>query len=133
MKNPKKAPNLRFHTQPVMPDKEKKRIKLMAAVLRYPIGVLIIFQSLFWAWVFRSRFAGMLSLGLGMTCLGIYEIIGYRLRFRHIYCANQNLHRRKMTPDDCDWDTFPKSEGYGLPALEIFFGTVILVVGLIVY
>lgn len=133
MKKPTKTAALRFHTQPVMPDKEKKRIKLMTAMLRYPIGVLIIFQSLFWAWVFRSRFAEMLSLGLGMTCLGIYEIIGYRLRFRHIYCANQNLHRRKMTPDDCDWAAFPKSEGYGLPALEIFFGTVILVVGLIVY
>ena len=63
-----------FPTQPVMPDKEKKRIKLMAAMLRYPIGVLIIFQSLFWAWVFRSRFAEMLSLGLGMTCLGIYSL-----------------------------------------------------------
>ena len=128
-----KTTRRRFPTKPVMPDQQKKRIKLMAAMLRYPIGILIIFQSLFWAWAFRSRLAVMLSLGLGIICLGIYEIIGYRLRFRHIYCANQNLHRRKMTPDDCDWDTFPKSEGYGLPTLEIFFGMVIIVVGLIVY
>ena len=112
-----------------MSERTKKRIKLMAALIRYPIPVMIIFQGLLWGWVFRSTRAVTVSMGVGFICFGIYEIIGYRLKFRHIFCANQNMHHRKMTPEHCEWESIPKSECYGLPAIEIIIGVAIIVIG----
>ena len=127
MKPKRRQPSVR----PQMPERTKKRIKRMALLLRYAASVLIVGQGFLWAWLFRSMRAMSVSMGIGLICYGVYEIIGYCLRFRHVYCAMQNMYRQKMTPDHCEWERFPKTDWYGAPAVLIAWGVAVLLVSLL--
>ncbi len=114
---------------PKLSEQEIIRIKRIAMISKYPGIAAIIAQALVWGSVFHSRNAIMISMGIGIIGYGIYWFIGYRLRWRHIYCIHQSFSRIKMTPDNCDWDTFPKSEAYGLPAFFVIFGMICIFIG----
>lgn len=60
---------------------------------------------------------------------GIWSLAGYRRKWKHVYCSNQNASRQKMTPNSVRWDTMKKSDAYGLPALCLIFGIVYLFIG----
>ena len=59
--------------------------------------------------------------GIGFCLYGLYSLVGFKLRWKHIYCSYQNLHRKKMTPDNICWGTVKRSGVYGTP---IAFGIV---------
>ena len=114
---------------PKLSEQEIIRIKRIAMISKYPGMAAIIAQSLVWGFVFHSRKAILISMGIGFMWYGIYWFIGCRLRWRHIYCIHQSFSRIKMTPDNCDWDTFPKSKAYGLPAFFVIFGMICIFIG----
>ena len=63
----------------------------------------------------------LLFLGIGCCLYGTYMIAGYKLRWKHIYCAYQVSHRgQKMTPDNIRWETI-RNDIYIVP---IIFGVI---------
>lgn len=59
----------------------------------------------------------------------LWSLAGYRWKWKHIYCSNQNASRQKMTPNSVRWDTMKKSDAYGLPALCLLLGIIYLFIG----
>lgn len=52
---------------------------------------------------------------------------GYKLRWKHIYCSDQNAHRQKMTPNDIRWHTMKISDAYGVPLVFLILGLACLI------
>ena len=114
-----------------MSEQEQNRIKLAAWLLRYPIPYLLIIQGFLWALAFHSKKAMVIGMGVGIICYGLYMLIGFHLKWCHVFCWWQNVAHQKMTPDHCNWNNINRSEGYGLPFFLITFGVVITVVGIL--
>ena len=66
--------------------------------------------------------------GCALLLHALYDIIGYKYRWRHIYCSYQNSSRQKMTPNHVHWDNVKKSDIYGMSALMGCFGVILILV-----
>lgn len=65
--------------------------------------------------------------GCASILYALYDIIGYKCKWRHIYCSYQNSSRRKMTPDHVHWDEIKKSDIYGMSAIWGCFGIILII------
>lgn len=111
-----------------MAGKKKKRVdeynvKTLALWVRYgwPIAMLAL------TCVLESP----LFLGINLCAFALYLFIGYKRRWIHIYCANQEAGRQRMTPNCVDWSQVRKVDAYGVPIAFGLFGIVLTVTGLI--
>ena len=52
---------------------------------------------------------------LGVCCIvySIWTFIGYKRKWRHIYCSYQNAYRKSMTPHAINWYQVKKRDAYG--------------------
>lgn len=66
---------------------------------------------------------------LGITCIiySIWTFIGYKCRWRHIFCA----YRKSMTPYAIQWSQLRKRDAYGVSLLFIVAGFAMLLVGIL--
>ena len=67
---------------------------------------------------------------LSVFCItySIWTFVGYKCKWRHIFCSYQNAYRKKMTPHSADWDLIKKRDAYGVPLLFLIFGLSCLIV-----
>ena len=67
---------------------------------------------------------------LSVDCIifSIWTFVGYKLKWRHIYCSYQNACHQEMTPHSVCWDKIKKSDAYGVPLIFFFLGLVLLIV-----
>ncbi len=56
----------------------------------------------------------------------VWTFVGYKCRWRHIFCSYQNAGHRKMTPERIDWDRIEKYDAYGIPIFFFVMGLVCL-------
>ena len=103
----------------VLPAKEVFGIIALAYFHRYGwlavIFVLVlIFQETFY--VFAASMIGY----------AVWTFVGYKCRWRHIFCSYQNAGHRKMTPERIDWDSMKKYDAYGLPVVFLVLGLMCL-------
>lgn len=68
-----------------------------------------------------------LYIGLGFLAYAAYLLIGYLLKWTHIYCYFQSLDHLEPTPDKVDWSTLRPGDGYIMPALNGFIGVALIV------
>jgi hypothetical protein len=54
-----------------------------------------------------------LWMGILIILLEAYTFIGYKLRWKHMFCYYQKIHRKEMTPDNIRWGIVKKSDVYG--------------------
>lgn len=47
-------------------------------------------------------------LAVGILLDGIYNLVGYLCRWRHIYLCYQSMCHTKMTPSRIEWDRMTK-------------------------
>ena len=80
----------------------------------------------------RNKTWLMLSLGVCVLLFGVYQLVGYLLRWRHIFCSFQNAYHVEMTPDDVRWDWVKKSDAYGVPIVFGVLGIACIAVAFIV-
>lgn len=59
----------------------------------------------------------LLRMGLGFLLFAVYSLLGYILRWKHIYCSYQNAYRQTMTPNHIVWSKIRKTDAYGCPAI----------------
>lgn len=58
----------------------------------------------------------------------IWSLVGYRHKWRHIYCSYQNANRQTMTPHSIHWNQMKKSDAYGVPLIFLILGLAFLFV-----
>ncbi|MBR3764481.1 MAG: hypothetical protein IKK57_08030 [Clostridia bacterium] len=81
----------------------------------------------------RSKSDALAGMGVGMLCYGLYTLLGYLLRWKHIYCSFQSIAHVPMTPGNIRWHTIRKGDVYGVSAIFIVMGLAMIlyrVVGL---
>lgn len=67
---------------------------------------------------------------LSVACFvfSVWSFIGYKNKWKHIYCSFQNAYHQKMTPNNIQWHKIKKSDAYGVPLLFFIFGLGLLIV-----
>ena len=56
----------------------------------------------------------------------VWTFVGYKCRWRHIFCSHQNAYHIKMTPERIDWEWVKKYDAYGIPIFFFVMGLVCL-------
>ncbi|MBQ2799271.1 MAG: hypothetical protein IJF09_07785 [Ruminiclostridium sp.] len=64
--------------------------------------------------------------GAFLLIYSIWSFVGYKCRWKHIYCSYQNAYRKKMTPDSISWKQIKKRDAYSVPLIFLIFGLMIL-------
>lgn len=80
-----------------------------------------------WCWTFCGKDYLFLLYGCAFLAYGLYDIIGYKCKWRHIYCSYQNANRRKMTPNHIHWDEVKKSDIYAMAAVMGVLGIAFII------
>jgi len=57
-----------------------------------------------------------------MIVYALWTFIGYKCRWKHIFCSYQNACHKKMTPDRINWSIVRKSDVYVVSLLFMFGG-----------
>ena len=65
-------------------------------------------------------------LGIGFIGFSIWSLIGYKRKWRHIYCSYQNAYREEMTPHSIQWHKIKKSDAIGGPVIFLAMGIILL-------
>ena len=91
---------------------------VLAYLDRYVYPVLILLAGLL-AELFRDRNTMLCVLALGILLDGIYNLVGYLCRWKHIYLCYQSMSHTKMTPTRIEWERLAKKDAYGVPAALI--------------
>ena len=102
---------------------------LLAYLDRYVYPVLILLAGLL-AELFRDRNTMLCVLALGILLDGIYNLVGYLCRWKHIYLCYQSMSHTKMTPTRIEWERLAKKDAYGVPAALIIGGIVGILVSI---
>lgn len=66
--------------------------------------------------------------GIAMILYSLWTLIGYLLRWRHIYCSYQIGSRQPMTPYSIDWYDVREIDAFGIPAIFTALGVALIVV-----
>ena len=80
---------------------------------------------------FHKKASYFIVLGLGSIIYAIYGFVGYKLKWKHIYCSMQNSYYEKMTPDIIRWDRILRRDIYGVSAMFFLLGLVMTVMGFV--
>lgn len=80
---------------------------VLAYLDRYVYPVLILLAGLL-AELFRDRNTMLCVLAVGILLDGIYNLVGYLCRWKHIYLCYQSMSHTKMTPTRIEWERLAK-------------------------
>lgn len=75
---------------------------LLAYLDRYGYPVLILIAGAL-ADFYRGRITMLFVLAVGILLDGIYNLVGYLCRWKHIYLCYQSMSHTKMTPTRIEW------------------------------
>ena len=73
----------------------------------------------------------MYVLSIGPILFSAWSLIGYKCKWKHIYCSFQNAYRQKMTPHCVRWHQVKKSDAYGIPLLFLVLGLAMLILAIL--
>ena len=96
-------------------------IILLAYAHRYLFPLLIVILPL------HTGQATILTMGIGFWVKSIYDFLGYKLRWKHIFCSYQDTCRKEMTPDHINWSLMKKSDAYGMSIVSGVCGLLMIV------
>ena len=55
-----------------------------------------------------------------------WSFIGYKRKWKHIYCSYQNAYHKAMTPNAVNWNSIKKTDVYLVPLIFFLLGIVAL-------
>jgi len=91
---------------------KEKRIIALAYLHRYGwIAIAFLLTLIYPKFLFISFIA-----------FSIWSFVGYKCRWKHIFCSYQNAYHIKMTPDSIDWNWIKKSDAYLIPIIFFIIG-----------
>ena len=53
-----------------------------------------------------------------------WSFIGYKRKWKHIYCSYQNAYHKAMTPNAVNWNSIKKTDVYLVPLIFFLLGIV---------
>lgn len=68
----------------------------------------------------------LLIISVCFLLYGLYNLVGYKCRWKHIYCSCQYGNHEKMTPDNIRWNQIKKSVAYFIPILSLIITSAML-------
>ena len=99
-----------------------KRIIALAYFHRYGlIAVLLLCSAIWGKLIFHFLCAECLI-------FSAWSYIGYKRKWKHIYCSFQDAYHQKMTPNNIQWHKIKKSDAYGIPIIFLILGLLSLIV-----
>ena len=69
-----------------------------------------------------------LIISIAFLLFSIWSFIGYKKKWKHIYCSFQNAYHKKMTPNSIQWNKIKKSDAYGVTSIFFVMGLLLLAV-----
>ena len=105
-------------------------IKVWAYFVRYGMLLAIPLPAAIASGLADSRTAKYLGLGAGCLFFALYYLVGYLLRWTHMYCVYQNAYHQKMTPDKVNWSEIKTSDAIGVPLIFMGFAIFAVIVAL---
>lgn len=94
-------------------------IKFLALLHRYGwIAIMLLFMNFF---------NPILVGGVFCFCFSLWSLIGYALKWKHIYCSYQNAYHKEMTPNIIVWSKIKKFDAIGIPMLFMTVSIVLLI------
>ena len=101
---------------------KEKRIIALAFFHRYGwIAAMMICVA-----VWREQMICILP--VGFIAFSVWSFVGYKNKWKHIYCSFQNAYHQKMTPNNIQWHKVKKSDAYGVPLIFLIIGLALLVI-----
>ena len=70
-------------------------------------------------------------MGIAFILFSVWSFVGYKCKWRHIYCSYQNAYHQEMTPYTIRWHKIKKSDAYGMPIIFTILGIALLLVEII--
>ena len=70
----------------------------------------------------------LLVMGICTIFFAIYEFVGYKCKWKHIYCSYQDAYHQKMTPNNIRWHQVKKSDAYGIPLFCGVLGVAMIII-----
>lgn len=70
-------------------------------------------------------------IGIVSFAWGLYQFVGYKLKWKHIYCSYQDAYHQKMTPNRMKWSMIKKSDAYGIPAFFCIMGIALIIASIL--
>ena len=71
------------------------------------------------------------SVSICAIAFSLWSLIGYKLKWRHIYCSFQNAYHKTMTPHSIHWSQIKKSDAYGVPLIFLVLGIGLLIASIL--
>ena len=68
------------------------------------------------------------TVGLFVIVYSIWTLLGYLLKWKHIFCSFQDAYRKPMTPNKINWNKVKKKDVYGIFAIFFILGIGIIIV-----
>lgn len=68
---------------------------------------------------------------ISFILFSLWSLIGYKLKWRHIYCSFQNAYHKTMTPYSIRWGQIKKSDAYGCPLIFLVLGLALLIISIL--
>ena len=81
--------------------------------------------AILFALIFLLRFWEILY--IGFIVHAVWSFVGYKCKWKHIFCSYQNAYHQKMTPDSIKWSSIKKSDAYGIPLIFLTLGVLALI------
>ena len=101
---------------------KEKRIIAMAYFHRY--GWIAAMMACIAIWPKQM----LLIFSVACLSFSVWSFIGYKKKWKHIYCSFQNSYHQKMTPNNIQWHKVKKSDAYGVPLIFLIIGLALLVI-----
>lgn len=98
-------------------------IILLAYLHRYAYPLLAVILPL----LTQSKMNAVLYMGIAFILLALYDFLGFKFRWIHIFCSYQNAYHKRMTPDHINWNSIKKSDAYGIPLLMVGLGMTMII------
>lgn len=105
--------------------KMQRRIIILAYFHRY--GWLIVMMGGIALWPVYMLYI----ISISMFAFSIWSFVGYKCKWRHIYCSYQNAYRKEMTPHSIRWHQIKKSDAYGIPLMFFIMGFAMLCIAIL--
>lgn len=105
--------------------KTQRRVIALAYFHRY--GWLVAMMGCIALWPLYMLYI----MGVSMIVFSIWSLVGYRRKWRHIYCSYQNAYHKEMTPHSVRWHQIKKSDAYGIPLIFLIMGFATLCIAIL--
>ena len=102
-----------------------KRIKFLAYLHSYALIPVLLLSWL----VFREH--GFYAIASGFIAFALWSFLGYKLKWKHIFCSYQKTYHEKMTPERINWKKIKKADAYGIPLVFALLGLLTLSIAIL--